>query len=717
MQFLRAGVKPKVVRTRLYGDQEFTRFELELLHTPIMQRLYGLKQLGFADRVFPDAIHARFNHVLGVTDVVQRMAERLLTWLGSHDQDQFEYCSTTQGRNVVDSSITGEQLKEHLKARIPVLRLMALLHDVTHGAFGHTLEDEVQVFHEKHDAPERQLRFFNALIAQLLYVWNTESGLHPFEGSVFESLAMLELSEGFKREIDWAQELKECLGPEQCGTLARHLTDLESAFRLLLLLDFSHGHGQKEPAFESLLVAKVIEALGPGDYCLDFNAQRDLFMVDLVGNTICADLLDYARRDAANAGLRIQFDDRFLRYLCVVSVRDQYSPTGAPTIRTAIQIFTDKMRHDVLSEISGILKARYLINERVLFHPTKCAAGAMLGTAVQLLGLRDLPNWMQVLGDTEFLAALTQLAAGIETVCPKLAPGGATGLTWKDVLRVNWPSENRIVSLISIAIPQMVPNVAERLSTEDVDAILKQTRGARGLLGRLNSRRLPKLAYRVRAVHLSEGASDITIADKYSQASERFALERRVEQICHLPVGSVVVHCPIRKTSMKVARALVVGSDLRNYAQLREVSKISSEGLAPYQDEIQAVEKMYQSIWQFHAFLDPTFWHKQPLVELAFERELGGIPNDPLLSKELACEQEGIFAVLAKEMINEVAPNHLQRVVELVDAEMVGKMRHGDDRASNQQVLLRIIGEVYAEHGVAIKSSRMSPQLELPGIE
>jgi uncharacterized protein len=75
MQFLRKSSKPKIVRTKLYGDQEFTRFELEVLHTPMMQRLYGLKQLGFADRVYPDAIHTRFNHVLGVVDVVSPRLE------------------------------------------------------------------------------------------------------------------------------------------------------------------------------------------------------------------------------------------------------------------------------------------------------------------------------------------------------------------------------------------------------------------------------------------------------------------------------------------------------------------------------------------------------------------------------------------------------------------------------------------------------------------
>ena len=67
MQFLNRP-RPKILRTRLYGDQLFTQFGLELLHTPVLQRLYNLKQLGFTDRVYPDAIHSQFNHVLGATE-------------------------------------------------------------------------------------------------------------------------------------------------------------------------------------------------------------------------------------------------------------------------------------------------------------------------------------------------------------------------------------------------------------------------------------------------------------------------------------------------------------------------------------------------------------------------------------------------------------------------------------------------------------------------
>jgi HD superfamily phosphohydrolase len=625
MEFLN-GPRPKILRTRLYGDQLFTRFELELLHTPVLQRLYNLKQLGFTDRVYPDAIHARFNHVLGATEVVEKMGEKLLAWLVSHKDQEFAYAATTTVSNP-ENKISAALLAEQLKQNIPALRLMALLHDLTHAAFGHTLEDEVNVFDEKHDDPRRQKRFFDALVAQLLYLWSTEERIRTFDGTVLEKLSDLSLSQDHKQELEWAEELAEYLGSDkgQLASLGRQLRDLELAFRLLLHLDFMHST-DRQPASIHLLVTEVAKVIDVQQGSRDFVLNRDMFMIDLVGNTMCADLLDYARRDADNAGLRIQFDDRFLRYLCVASVKGPLSPDGKPCIRTAIQIFTDKMRYDVLSEMSGILKARYLINERVLFHPTKCAAGAMLGTTVQLLGLRDLPGWMQVLGDQEFLRVLTEIAGNLETLVPRFSAQltSPRPLSWVEITRSASSLNSRMAEILERCIDWIVPDAPkdEPLTTTQIDSLLLRARSARNVVWRLTARRFPKLAFRLREAHHTGGATEEQVADTYSRPKERYALERRIEDACRLPMGSLFVHCPRRKTSLKVAEVLVVGSDLSRAAQLRNLTQVSPEGLAPYEHEIVAVQDMYRSIWQFSAYLDLAFWYKQPVVEWALEREL-----------------------------------------------------------------------------------------------
>jgi HD superfamily phosphohydrolase len=679
MDFLHDS-RRKILRTRLYGDQEFTKFELELLHTPVVQRLYNLKQLGFTDRVYPDAIHSRFNHVLGATEVVERMANKLVSWLSSHRDEQFTYYDDIKK---TESKISGVQLAEHLSSNIQALRLMAMLHDLTHAAFGHTLEDEVNVFHEKHDDPKRQTRFFNALIAQLLYLWCTEEQLQLFEGTTLEDLFELNITDESRRERAWAEELAEHLGPEDRIQLVKHLRDLELAFRLLLHLDGMHGNAtETEATAEPLLVTRAVDILdrlvGRSSVPKEFVFHRDMFMLDLVGNTICADLLDYARRDADNAGLRVQFDDRFLRYLGVASVRNELSPTSRACIRTAIQIFTNKMRHDVLSEMSGILKARYLINERVIFHPTKCAAGAMLGTAVQLLGLKDLPGWMQVLGDQELLRALIEISRKLEALLPKFADQSSSSKPepWLTVLKRSLGVDPRMTKILekSIASILQISETTTSLADEQIEELAKHASGAQNVIWRLMARRFPKLAYRLRTAHQTGGASETTIADKYSLPMNRYSLERAIENICNLPIGSIFIHCPRRRTSMKVAEVLVVGADVSKAAQLKDLTQVSPEGLGPYQEEIRAVQDMYLSIWQFHAYLDVAFWNKQPIVAWALERELN-FDNDQLLESELLGVTGGPYALLAGKLKDEIAPVYLPSLVRRLDAELTTRMR------------------------------------------
>jgi HD superfamily phosphohydrolase len=642
------------------------------------------------------------------------MVDRLSAWLDAHADEEFSFTSRFSAEGRVElGTITGGELAQALRDRKPAIRLMALLHDITHAAFGHTLEDEVNVFDEKHDAPARQRRFFDALVAQLLYLWCTEERLHAFDANVLQGLARLELSGGEIEVTQWAEELAEFLSSPDRNHLAVMLRQLELAFRLLLHLDLMHGSGSALQCADQLVITQVAKIFDSTVAEFPFVHHRDMFMVDLVGNTICADLLDYARRDADNAGLKVQFDDRFLRYLGVASVTNDLSPTSHPCIRTAIQIFTDKMRQDVLSEMSGILKARYLINERVLFHPTKCAAGAMLGTAVQLLGLRDLPRWMQVLGDQQFLLSLNQIAENVEHFCAAVgSPGPLRQRPWPEVVAALWPSDPRMSSLITETIRWVAPDTqaSGHLNDDQLGTVLKRARGARNLLWKLQSRRLPKLAYRLRTAHHTGGDTDETIARKYSTPFERYNLERRVEEMCRLPVGSVLIHCPKRKMSMKVAQVLVVGSDLHKAARLREVTKVSEEGLEPYQREIQAVEDMYRSIWQFHAYIDPTYWDKQPLVEWAFERILR-FPNDELLSVELAQEPRGPYHHLVQDLEEEIAPRWLPAIVGRVDEQFAStRMRLG---ASEQisDTLKRIIREVTAD-----VAKQDDAQLELPGI-
>jgi len=87
---------------------------MDLIQTPEVQRLRRIRQLGVGHLVFPGAEHTRFNHALGAMALMQDALSSL----------------TEKG-----TTITPEEQTAALAA--------ALLHDIGHGAFSHTLEHQL----------------------------------------------------------------------------------------------------------------------------------------------------------------------------------------------------------------------------------------------------------------------------------------------------------------------------------------------------------------------------------------------------------------------------------------------------------------------------------------------------------------------------------------------------------------------------------------------
>lgn len=672
MDFLAIQTRPKVLRTSFYEDQEFSHFELEILHTPLYQRLYELKQLGYSDRVFPDAVHSRFNHLLGATEVATRMMDKVIAWLLAHKQETFEF-SKKANEGWEATEISGLDLHKLVILRRPVVQLMALLHDLTHAPFGHTLEDEVCIFEERHDDPKRQMLFFNTLIAQLITIWAIENRIPGTAYGDLDSLSAFEFKDA--KIIRLAGAFFETISSEKQILLIGLLRELELAFKLLLCLEGAHldQSGKKTRTqelqqltigdTENLLISRMLKAIPSALPAIDLEIHRDLFCIDIVGNTICADLIDYARRDSSNAGLKVSFDERLLRYLCIVSVDNAMVPGGNRALRVAMQVFTDKLRHDVLSEMSSLLKARYLISERITFHPTKCAAGACLGTAIQLLGLASLPRWTQALGDQNFLTIMMRIANGVDAYSrkkkqlkkakqsqpslqqdlPSVEAPAATGTeeagevtdtteaakATAKIITELWPTEPNFVNLMKNCIGELD---RQQLTLEQVKS---RADSARSILLKLSARRYPKLAYRLDPSNRSGGDNNVKLAKKYNSPDERFKLERYIEQMCNLPLGTVHVHCPSATTSLKVAHALVVGNDLTNVSHLRTVATIygDAEQLIPYEQEIKAIEDMYKSIWRMNIYVDAAFRDRRAIVALASVKRLH-FQNDGLLANE-----------------------------------------------------------------------------------
>lgn len=68
----------KYINDPVYGGIGITQMELDIIDTPIFQRLRGLRQLARVNLVFPGAEHSRYVHSLGVLYIMGLMTEHLL---------------------------------------------------------------------------------------------------------------------------------------------------------------------------------------------------------------------------------------------------------------------------------------------------------------------------------------------------------------------------------------------------------------------------------------------------------------------------------------------------------------------------------------------------------------------------------------------------------------------------------------------------------------
>lgn len=99
-----------VMKDPVHGTMQFTddedRWIKPFIDSKAVQRLRHIKQLGFADYIFPGAVHTRFNHVLGCCYVGSQIAHKI-------------------------------QLSDKQRQ---LVMIACLLHDIGHGPFSHAFE-------------------------------------------------------------------------------------------------------------------------------------------------------------------------------------------------------------------------------------------------------------------------------------------------------------------------------------------------------------------------------------------------------------------------------------------------------------------------------------------------------------------------------------------------------------------------------------------------
>jgi len=102
---------------------------------PRVQRLRYVRQLGLTYLAYPGAVHSRFEHSLGVMELVTRAFEGLVR---DHRKELEDELASMPG--------LGDKT---LERGLQVLRLAALLHDVAHAPFSHAGEALLGKSHEE----------------------------------------------------------------------------------------------------------------------------------------------------------------------------------------------------------------------------------------------------------------------------------------------------------------------------------------------------------------------------------------------------------------------------------------------------------------------------------------------------------------------------------------------------------------------------------------
>lgn len=288
----------KTITDPIHKDIFLTKLEQRVVDSRPLQRLRRVKQLGTTHLVYPGATHNRFSHSLGALRAAQNLLDVVIDHQrGPHPtHDLFEEWRLKYGP---------EQYNKKIAEATVLTRLGALLHDICHVPFGHSLEDDLGllVAHDKN-------------VARFDFLW-----------------------------AQFDDDLQGLISAE-----------LKAALRYPLILS-------------KLEVKDSIDA-----------SHQYPFVADIVGNTICADLIDYLQRDHEFTGLPAKLGDRFIQGFYVTASDHKLEPQ-----HMVLRIARDgRERRDVVSELFKYLRYRYELSERALAHHAKLAADAMIGKLLEM---------------------------------------------------------------------------------------------------------------------------------------------------------------------------------------------------------------------------------------------------------------------------------------------------------------------------------------------
>jgi HD superfamily phosphohydrolase len=420
------------------------------------------------------------------------------------------------------------------------------MHDVSHVPYGHTLEDEFSGIYPRHDS------LAGARLHEMLF--DSASGL----AQVFSDT-----------RTQWLEKLS------------------NDELRRLIYIILSWKESIEPPHGFDKEIERNLESANPEgrqrleeirEWHQEFLHQRLFhpFMSDVVGNTICADLLDYLTRDRQHLGMEPRTHNRLQRYL-TIRRGSLYSSEG---LRMSINV-TRKghggQRKDVATAVLDIMRERYEMSERVFYHHKKAAAGAMLAKLVELVGEGNKPR-------------------GEGGIYP--APWTGDGQT---------PSKRHMVHFSDSDLIEYLGTPKGGLSPSDLELQRKLYVGIR--YRREEMYRTLLVVDTDLVNHSKHSASyfaeELRGSKKEPTSGGRRALESKLAAAAGAGEGDVIVYCP----SLSMQSKLVDARLEINVSRILPL-RVQREFFT-YKADLDVLQQYYDELWRAYVFVSPDLFRDQ----------------------------------------------------------------------------------------------------------
>ena len=625
----------------VHGFVHYTRREIEIIDHPAFQRLFKVYQLGQTHLVFRGATHSRGQHSLGTVAAVELL-------IAATDKT-YEHQITAEGyTGSIESRWKPDRQLD--PAERAFARLAALLHDVGHLVNGHTIEDELGLLHD-HGSRQRIEMILDrpdwvmatmAIPARLsdknrasLFCDDSESISDPLDGdqSQLATQVVLPGTETLRQLID---RLYSTLAEEAnvWGYVQRHIPAVDEDIT-------RNGDATILSASEILLEIIVKDGdTSPLDQDLsttDGKTFRVSVLRDLVGNTVCADLIDYLQRDWRHIGKPRYLDTRLLQYIEIL--------TNGSESKVAVNLRSNNNRRprpDVMSAILELLENRYHLWEVALLHRTKTCASAMLERAIvekaRHSGLIDTVHER-----VTSIANSEQLPAEIErTIFQQIEE-----VLFEALLGV---SDTEACQILVNAL--QLDAVDSQLPRNSRSGLQREEDPSDYLFQQLEARNLHKEIARVEFGSYSQTVSDFLSPfkapriERFMAAYRRWSSVRRLEDDFELEPGSLVMYCLPFGLGKKLADVeILYGDDVRPLKDLDAIEDVSG-------GHLRAQLNRYDRLWRASLFASEAAKRKLELSALTgtltatFRRAVLGLTDIDVtmydLAKILAAKQSHI---------------------------------------------------------------------------